>query len=43
MKYFGPGKETDYFIEQLSMLLSAGMPVVTALLAIKKEVKSNRL
>ncbi len=43
MKNFGIGKETDYFIEQLSMLLSAGMPVVTALAAIKKEIKSKRL
>lgn len=39
----GLGQEKEYFIEQLSMLMAAGMPVVTALSAIKKEIKSNRL
>jgi type II secretory pathway component PulF len=39
----GLGQEKEYFIEQLSMLLSAGMPVVTALSSIKKEIKSGRL
>ncbi len=46
MKLFtnlGLGQEKEYFIEQLSMLLAAGMPVVTALSAIKKEIKSGRL
>ena len=33
----------DYFIEQLSMLLASGMPVVVALAAIKKEIKSKIL
>ncbi len=39
----GLGQEKEYFVEQLSMLLSAGMPVITALSAIKKEIKSGRL
>jgi type IV pilus assembly protein PilC len=42
-KNFGIGKEKQYFIEQLSMLLGAGMPVATALSAIGKEIKSGRL
>jgi len=40
---FGLGQEKEYFIEQLSMLLASGMPVITALSAIKKEIKSARL
>ena len=43
MKNFGLGKEKEYFIEQLSMLLGAGMPVAVALSAIAKEIKSSRL
>ena len=39
----GLGQEKQYFIEQLSMLLAAGMPVLTALSAIEKEIKSGRL
>ena len=39
----GLGKEKEYFIEQLSMLLGAGMPVALALSAIEKEIKSGRL
>lgn len=39
----GLGQEKEYFIEQLSMLLGAGMSVSLALVAIGKEVKSNRL
>lgn len=39
----GLGQEKEYFVEQLSMLLSAGMPVITALLSIKREIKSKRL
>lgn len=42
MLTFGLGYEKEYFIEQLSMLLSAGIPVITALTAIKKEIKSGR-
>lgn len=40
---FGLGQEKEYFIDQLSMLLAAGMPVITALSAIKSEIKSGRL
>lgn len=40
---FGLGAEKAYFIEQLSMLLSAGMPVALALSSIGKEIKSSRL
>ncbi len=40
---FGLGQEKEYFIEQLSMLLGAGMPVATALSAIGKEMTSGRL
>lgn len=40
---FGLGKEKEFFIEQLSMLLGAGMPVTLALSSIEKEVKSTRL
>lgn len=40
---FGLGAEKAYFIEQLSMLLAAGMPVVLALSSIEKEIKSARL
>lgn len=43
MKNFGLGKEKEYFIEQLSMLLGAGMPVSPALASIEKEIKSGRL
>ncbi len=43
MLTIGLGQEKEYFIEQLSMLLAAGMPVVTALSAINREIKSGRL
>ena len=39
----GLGKEKEYFIEQLSMLLGAGMPVSTALSSIENEIKSKKL
>ncbi len=41
--HFNLGQEKEYFIEQLSMFLAAGTPVITALSAIEKEVKSNKL
>lgn len=41
--HFGIGTEKEYFIEQLSMLLGAGMPVSLALSSIEKEIKSGRL
>lgn len=40
---YGIGAEKEYFIEQLSMLLGAGMAVSLALSAIRKEIKSGRL
>lgn len=40
---FGISREREYFIEELSMLLSSGMPVALALSSIGKEVKSSRL
>lgn len=43
MLTIGLGQEKEYFIEQLSMLLSAGMPVGLALSAIGKEIQSGRL
>jgi type II secretory pathway component PulF len=40
---FGLGKERDYFIENLSMLVSAGMPILSALDAVPKELRSHRM
>lgn len=40
---FGLSKDTDYFIENLSMLVFSGMPVVDALKAITEEVHSGRM
>ncbi len=40
---FGLGKEQDYFIENLSMLVAAGMPILSALDAIAKELRSRRI
>ena len=34
----GTGKERDYFIENLTMMLAAGMDIYYALEAIKKEI-----
>lgn len=39
----GVGKDRDYFIEQLSVLLSSGMDLLAALSSIKEEVSSNRM
>ncbi len=39
---FGLGQEKEYFIEQISMLLFAGVPVGSALTSIEKEIKSGR-
>ena len=39
----GLGKELDYLVENLSMLVSAGMPVVSALGAIAEETPSHRM
>jgi len=40
---FGLGKERDYFVENLSMLVSGGMPIVSALDSISSEVRSHRM
>lgn len=40
---FGIGKEKEYFIENLAMLLSAGIHILTALEAIKSETRSDRM
>ena len=40
---FGLGKERDYFVENLSMLISGGMPIITALDSIAAEVRSRRM
>lgn len=40
---FGLGKERDYFIENLSMLISSGMPIISVLDAIAQELRSRRI
>jgi len=40
---FGLGKERDYFVENLSMLISGGLPIMSALDAILKEMRSRRM
>jgi len=40
---FGLSKDTDYFIENLSMLVFSGMPVVDAINSITEEVHSKRM
>jgi len=40
---FGLGKERDYFIENLSMLISGGMPIIDALSAISQGLQSRRM
>lgn len=37
------GKERDYFVENLSMLVAAGMPILSVLDAIAKELRSRRM
>ena len=37
------GKERDYFVENLSMLISSGMPIISALDSIGQEVRSRRM
>lgn len=39
----GLGKERDYFIENLSMLVSSGMPIISALDSIAQELRSRRM
>jgi len=40
---FGLGKERDYFVENLSMLISGGMPIMSALDSIATEMRSRRM
>ena len=40
---FGIGEEKDHFIENLTMLLASGMSILSALDAIKKEVRSKSM
>lgn len=40
---FGLGKERDYFVENLSMLISGGMPILSVLDSIKTEMRSRRM
>lgn len=40
---FGFAEESQYFVENLSMLLASGMDIIEALEAIKAEVKSTKL
>lgn len=42
-KYLSFGKERDYFIENLSLLVSSGMPVLDAVRVIQKELKSLKM
>jgi type II secretory pathway component PulF len=37
------GKELDYFVENVSMLVSAGMPIESAFDSIAREVRSRRI
>jgi type II secretory pathway component PulF len=39
----GLGKEKEFFLENLSLMLSSGMPMAAALSAMKRTVKSKRL
>lgn len=40
---FGLGKEREYFVENLSMLISGGMPIMGALDSIAIEMRSQRM
>ena len=40
---FGFAEESQYFVENLSMLLASGMDIIEALEAIKAEIKSTKL
>ncbi|MEK7180935.1 MAG: type II secretion system F family protein [Patescibacteria group bacterium] len=39
----GIGKEKDYFLENLAVLLTSGMDIMTAIKAIRGEIKSKRM
>ena len=40
---FGIGEEKDYFIENLSMMLASGMPIMLALDGVGAELRSKRM
>ena len=40
---FGISKDVDYFIENLSMLVASGMPIISALSSIIEELHTNRM
>lgn len=40
---FGLSKERDYFVENLSMLISGGLPIIGALNTIAEEMQSQRM
>lgn len=40
---FGLGKEKDFFMENLALLLTAGMDILSALDAVREEMKSKRM
>ncbi len=40
---FGYAKEEDYFFENLSILMSSGMPISEAILSLKREVRTPRM
>jgi type IV pilus assembly protein PilC len=42
-KNFGIGKDKDYFVENLSTLVSSGMTVLGAVASLKEDVKSKRM
>jgi type II secretory pathway component PulF len=37
------GKEQDYFVENLSMLISSAMPIIAVLDSIASEMRSRRI
>ncbi len=43
LKFFGLGKERDYFLENLSGLLASGMPIMDAFFALREEITSKQL
>jgi len=40
---FGIGKERDYFVENLSMIVSSGMSILSAISAVEQEVRSRSM
>ena len=42
-RFFGLGKERDYFLENMSSLFASGMPIMDAVASVRAEVRSQRL